>query len=110
MPFASIQQLLHLIDGESRGQAAHTGFQMAYHARVAIDRIRSAIKQTEQFAPHADQMREVGLELVDAMDRLESTDHGFRGRLRVPRRLRTDHISNSRLNGKRTGSEYLRDV
>jgi hypothetical protein len=31
---------------------------MAYQARVAIDRIRFAIKHTEQFCPRSDQVRE----------------------------------------------------
>jgi hypothetical protein len=31
-------------------------FEMAYQARVAMDRIRFAIKHAEQFAPHTDKM------------------------------------------------------
>jgi hypothetical protein len=33
---------------------------MAYQARVAIDRIKFAIKHTEQFAPRTDTIREAG--------------------------------------------------
>jgi hypothetical protein len=42
---------------------------MAYQARVAIDRIRFAIEQTEQFAPQTGQIREAGLQLLDAPGR-----------------------------------------
>jgi hypothetical protein len=52
-------------------------FEMAYQARIAIDRIRFAIKHTEQFAPHTDQMREAGLQLLDALERLESVERRF---------------------------------
>ena len=58
-------------------------FEMAYQARVAIDRIKFAIKHTEQFARPCDTMREVGLELLDALERLESLDRRFQIRSRM---------------------------
>ncbi|HZQ56240.1 MAG TPA: hypothetical protein VFB14_28885 [Bryobacteraceae bacterium] len=48
-----------------------------------MDRIRFAIKHTEQFAPYTEQMREVGLQLLDALDRLESVDRRFQKQSRV---------------------------
>ena len=39
-------------------------FELAYQARVAIDRIKFAIKHTEQFGHHLEEMREVGLPLL----------------------------------------------
>jgi len=57
---------------------------MAYQARVAIDRIRFAIKHTEQFAPRTDQMREAELQLLDALERLERVDRQFQQRSRLP--------------------------
>jgi hypothetical protein len=54
---------------------------MAYQARVAIDRIKFAIKHTEQFAP-CDAIREAGLQLLDALERLESLDRRFQQRSR----------------------------
>ena len=57
--------------------------QMAYQARVAIDRMRFAIKHTERFAPHTDQMREAGLQLLDAVQRLETVDRRFQDRSRA---------------------------
>jgi hypothetical protein len=57
-------------------------FEMAYQVRVAIDRIRFAIKATNQFAHHPRQLPEAGLQLLDALDRLESAERGFQGRFR----------------------------
>ena len=64
-------------------------FEMAYQARVAIDRIRFAIKHTEQFGSRSDQMREAGLQLLDALQRLETVDRRFQ------ERSRSDMASNS---------------
>lgn len=52
-------------------------FEMAYQARVAMDRIRFAIKHTEEFAAHIDEMREVGLQLLEAFERLQSAERKF---------------------------------
>jgi hypothetical protein len=57
-------------------------FEMAYQARVAIDRIRFAIKHTEIFGAYSDQTREVGLQLLDALQRLEAIDRQFQRRSR----------------------------
>jgi hypothetical protein len=58
-------------------------FEMAYQARIAIDRIKFAIKHAEQFARPCDAMREVGLELLDALERLEALDRRFQVRSRM---------------------------
>ena len=68
---------------EPRDRPSPIEFEMAYQARVAIDRIRFAIKHTEQFARQSDQSREVGLQLLDALDRLESLDRHFQARSRI---------------------------
>jgi hypothetical protein len=57
--------------------------EMAYQARVAIDRIKFAIKQAEQFAPRTDQIREANLQLLDALERLETVDRCFQERSRA---------------------------
>jgi hypothetical protein len=41
---------------------------------LAMDRIRFAIKHTEQFGARTDQMRGAGLQLLDALERLESVE------------------------------------
>jgi hypothetical protein len=58
-------------------------FEMAYQARVAIDRIKFAIKHTEQFGQRTDQIRDAGLQLLDALQRLEMVDRRFQEHSRV---------------------------
>ena len=60
-------------------------FEMAYQARVAIDRIRFAIKHTEQIGRHLDQGREVCLQLLDALERLQALDRHFQARSQIGR-------------------------
>ena len=59
---------------------------MAYQARIVIDRIKFAIKHTEQFARPCDTMREVCVQLLDALDRLEAVDRQFQVRSRRSKR------------------------
>jgi len=77
---------------------------MAYQARVAVDRIKFAIKHAEQFAPRTDQMREVELQLLDALERLQRVDRRFqeRSRSEAVERCRTPRAPLSATNG--TGS------
>jgi hypothetical protein len=58
-------------------------FEMAYQARVASDRIRFAIKHLEQFARGSEPAREISLQLLDALDRLEELDRQFQTRSRI---------------------------
>jgi len=53
---------------------------MAYQARVAIDRIKFAIKHVEQFAQSSAIVCEVSLQLLDALDRLDELDRQTRSR------------------------------
>ena len=69
-------------DPQVRTQPSPIEFEMAYQVRVAIDRIRFAIKATDQFAHHPLQLQEAGLQLLDALDRLEWADCGFQRRFR----------------------------
>lgn len=55
---------------------------MAYQARVAMDRIRFAIKHTEQFGPPSGPLKEVGVQLLEALQRLENADRQFQERTR----------------------------
>jgi hypothetical protein len=52
-------------------------FEMAYQARVAIDRIRFAISQNEKSASSCDQVQEANLQLLDALGRLENVERKF---------------------------------
>ena len=76
-------QIPQTIEEEMNSRPSAIEFVMAYHARVAMDRIRFAIKHTEQFAPRTDPMREVGLRLLDALERLQTVDRRFQERSRI---------------------------
>jgi hypothetical protein len=56
------------------------GFELAYQSRVAIDRIRFAIKQTECENLNTGMLREIGLQLLDALERLETAERHFQAR------------------------------
>jgi len=77
------EEIFQLIEAQSHARPTSMEFEMAYQARVAIDRIRFAIKHTERFAPGTDQMRDVGLQLLDALHRLEAVDRRFQVRSRL---------------------------
>lgn len=77
-----MQQIVEIIEAEAQSRPSAIEFQMAYQARIAIDRIRFAIKHTEQFARPCEIMREVGVQLLDALERLEAVDRQFQVRSR----------------------------
>ena len=77
-----MQEILEMIEAEAHSRPTPFEYELAYQARVAIDRIRFAIQHTEKFAPHTDHMREAGLQLLDALDRLQSAERRFQRRFR----------------------------
>jgi hypothetical protein len=58
-------------------------FEMAYQMRVVCERIRFAIKHTEHFAGLCPHLLEANLQLLDALDRVESLDRRFQIRSRI---------------------------
>jgi hypothetical protein len=78
-----VRQIVAAIEADVRSRPSAMEFEMAYQARVAIDRIKFAIKHAEQFAVPCDAMREAGLQLLDALERLEALDRRFQIRSRV---------------------------
>jgi hypothetical protein len=89
-----MHQILQIIEEEMNSRPSAIEFEMAYQARIAIDRLRFAIKYTEQFCTRSDQLREVGLQLLDALERLETVDRRFQERSRKGvgnQRAGTDH-------------------
>ena len=82
MPSEIMRRALEMVEGEVQSRPTPFEFEMAYQARVAIDRIKTAIKHTEQFAPRTDTILEAGLQLLDALERLESLDRRFQQRSR----------------------------
>ena len=78
-----MQEIDETIENNKLSRPSAMEFEMAYQARVVIDRIKFAIKHTEQFARPCEAMREVGLELLDALERLEALDRRFQARSRI---------------------------
>jgi hypothetical protein len=98
-----MHQFLEQIEADVHSRPSAIEFEMAYQARVAMDRIKFAIKHTEQFAPRTDTIREAGLQLLDALERLESVDRRFQQRSRSRHGSASSivgHGSASRGNGK----------
>ena len=77
-----VNEMFSLMEAHVESRPSPIEFEMAYQSRVAIDRIRFAIKHTEQFGPQTDQIREAGLQLLDALQRLEAVDRRFQERSR----------------------------
>lgn len=94
-----MNQIKQIIDAKAQQQPTPMEFELAYQARVAMDRIRFAIKHTEQFAPHTDPMQEAGLQLLDALQRLETAERRFQDRSRTA--LACKHNLGVTVNGKR---------
>jgi hypothetical protein len=91
-----MHEILETIEDEVNSRPSAIEFEMAYQARVAIDRIKFAIKHTEQFAPRNDTMREAGLQLLDALERLEIVDRRFQQRSRLRRAAPFDIVAEHR--------------
>jgi hypothetical protein len=83
MSSEAMREILQLIDAKAQSRPTPMEFELAYQARVAMDRIRFAIKHTEQFAPQTEHMQEAGLQLLDALERLESAERSFQLKFRV---------------------------
>ena len=77
-----LRQVLDIVESEVRSRPSGMEFEMAYQAHIAIERIRFAIKQTEQAGGRLEQIREAGMQLLDALDRLESVERRFQQRSR----------------------------
>jgi hypothetical protein len=77
-----VRNVLELIESEIQRRPSPVDFEMAYQIRVSIDRIKIAIKCTEEFGPRSEQMRQIGLQLLDALDRLDAAERHFQKRFR----------------------------
>ena len=77
------EEIFALFEERSSARPAPMEFEMAYQARVAMDRIRFAIRHCEQFAPGAEHLRVAGFQLLDALERLQALDRRFQVRSRT---------------------------
>jgi hypothetical protein len=75
------QEILSLIEAKAEAVPTPMEFEFAYQARVACDCIRFAIRQTEQTS-QSDCAREIAMQLLDALERLESSERRFQSRSR----------------------------
>ncbi len=102
------EEVFSVIETEMLKRPSPVEFEMAYQVRVAIDRIRFAIKQIEQFSLNCGPGQETGFQLVDALDRLEAADRHFQqwfhsGRSRgltEKSRPTTNRCNDQRVDGK----------
>ncbi len=78
-----LKEFVGVIEAEAHSRPSALEFELAYQARVAIDRIRFAIKATENRS-QPEQLREAGMQLLDALDRLEAAERRFQDRWRNP--------------------------
>src|SRR5581483_4775440 len=78
-----LQRVLSTVESHLESRPSPADFELAYQARAACDRIRFAIKNTEQCATHSPQVHEANLQLLDALDRLDSAERHFQDRFRA---------------------------
>ena len=77
-----MQEVLQLIQAEAQSRPAPASYELAYQVRVAVERIRFAIRHIEKFAPHTDPMSQVSLQLLDALERLDTAERRFQQHFR----------------------------
>ena len=105
----AVEQVLRMIEDSANSTPSAIEFEMAYQSRVAMDRIRFAIKATEQAADQPEQLREAGLQLLDALGRLETAERSFQRKYRARTRRTVPAIVNQRANGSAVPSDRERD-
>jgi len=82
MSSETMHRIVQLIESEAHARPSPVEFEMAYQARIAIDLIKSAIKHAEQFSKPCLHMRDASMQLLEALERLESLDRRFQLRSR----------------------------
>ena len=91
-----LRRTVEPIETEVQSRPSAAEFEMAYQARVAIDRIKFAIRHAEQFAKPCEAMREAGMQLLDALQRLEALDRRFQARSRIAALHETGNLAEAR--------------
>jgi hypothetical protein len=75
-----VRKIFSLFEAAVHRQISPFEFELAYQARVAMERIRFAIKVTEQSANQPEQLHEVCFQLLDALNRLDAAERSFQRR------------------------------
>ena|SRR5471030_556367 len=91
-----LRRTVEPIETEVQSRPSAAEFEMAYQARVAIDRIKFAIRHAEQFAKPCEAMREAGMQLLDALQRLEALDRRFQARSRIAAPHKTGNLAEAK--------------
>ena len=96
MSLEILRQIITTIEADATSRPSAIEFETAYQARVAIDRIKFAIRHAEQFAKPCEAMREVGMQLLDALQRLESLDRRFQTRSQIATPQKNGNLAGAR--------------
>jgi hypothetical protein len=83
MSLKIMRQIIEAVEADVASRPSPFEFEMAYQARIAVDRIKFAIRHADQFGESCDAMKNVGMQLLDALQRLESLDRRFQSRSRT---------------------------
>lgn len=76
------REVLALVGPGKTYEPVEIKFELAYQSRLAVERIRFAIREIEKHVPGQSHLCEASLQLADALDRLESADRHFQDTLR----------------------------
>ena len=79
-----VKEFVAMIEADAQNRPSPAEFEMAYQARVAMDRIRFAIKATEMSREQSEPLKDVAMQLLDALERLEAAERRFQDRWRSP--------------------------
>lgn len=77
-----MDQIKEIIDAKAQMRPTPMEFELAYQARVAMDKVRFAIRHREQWVPGPLGTVEVSLQFADTLDGLEAADRHFQKRFR----------------------------
>ena len=96
MSLEIIRKIIETVQADKLSRPSAVEFEIAYQVRVAIDRIRFAIRHAEQFGKPCDATRVAGMQLLDALQRLESLDRRFQARTRIATRYKNVNLAEAR--------------
>jgi len=98
----AMKNMVAMIEANAQGRPSGAEFEMAYQVRVAIDRIRFAIRTAEMSSQGSDEKTEAMTQLVDALDRLDSAERRFQDRWRKGVRSKTLPAAEKLVGGRST--------
>lgn len=82
MSLRTMRQIVDTLATEVRARPSPTEFELAYQARIAIERMKFAVRLTEKFATPCSSVLEANILLLEAVGRLEEADRHFQSRFR----------------------------